>query len=141
MLVGIGRWIGGCKGSNKATKPQVLSLSVCPGRVEACPERLQGSLRGPFFLLAVNKEERCFDKLSTNGIEISLWLRGFVRAKFSLSPRHAQQLRLCLQPPRRTRIGGDAVLQRLRRLRGFAARNPAARLGRASCRERGCKFV
>ncbi|WP_286749548.1 hypothetical protein, partial [Sphingopyxis sp. SCN 67-31] len=35
--------------------------------VEACPERLQGSRRGPFFLLAPQEEGRCFDKLSTNG--------------------------------------------------------------------------
>src|SRR3546814_2655137 len=54
-----------------------------------------------------------------------LWLRGFVRPK-SLRPRHAEQLRLRLQPSRRARISGDAVLQRLRRFRCFAQRHAAA---------------
>src|SRR3546814_20603691 len=40
---------GGVNGSHKATKPQRLSRSVRPEPVEACPERLQGSRRGPLF--------------------------------------------------------------------------------------------
>src|SRR3546814_6756630 len=58
----------------------------------------------------------------SNGIGFPLWLRGFVRPK-SLRPRHAEQLRLRLQPSRRARISGDAVLQRLRRFRCFAQRH------------------
>src|SRR3546814_9637270 len=61
----------------------------------------------------------------SNGIGFPLWLRGFVRPK-SLRPRHAEQLRLRLQPSRRARISGDAVLQRLRRFRCFAQRHAAA---------------
>jgi hypothetical protein len=46
----------------------IVSFSVRPELVEACPERLQGSRRGPFFLFDAARKEQGFDKLSPNGI-------------------------------------------------------------------------
>src|SRR3546814_13340967 len=99
----------------------MLSRSVRPAPVEACAERRQGSRKGPLFFGRREKNGASTGSARTG----SGFLCGFVAfcEPKSLRPRHAEHLRLRLQASRRTRVGGDTVLQRLRRLRPFAARD------------------